>query len=64
MSLKMCLQISQLDLMDIATLEDQLIGVDSLYFMNLIEQFKRKEANDKDFKLTSSYIISIIDKIF
>lgn len=61
--LKMCMQISQLDLQDINTLEDQLIGVDSLYFMQLIEQFRIQEKNP-DFKLTASYVESIIDKIF
>lgn len=62
--LKMCLQISQLDLMDIDVLEDQLVGVDSLYFMNLIEQFQRKQKNDPNFVLTTDYVISIVDKIF
>lgn len=62
--LKMCIQISELDLMNIDVLEDQLIGVDSLYFMNLIEQFKKMKEIDGKFELTSSYIISVIDKIF
>jgi hypothetical protein len=62
--LKICMQISELDLMNINVLEDQLIGVDSLYFMNLIEQFRKKEQSDSEWKLTPSYIVSIIDKIF
>lgn len=62
--LKICMQISKLDLMNIAVLEDQLIGVDSLYFMSLINQFKQKEKEDKDFQLTPEYLVSIIDKIF
>ena len=57
--LKMALQISELDLMDIDVLEDQLVGVDSLYFMNLIAQFRQR-----DVPLTTNYVISIIDKIF
>lgn len=62
--LKICMQISKLDLMNISVLEDQLIGVDSLYFMSLINQFKQKEKGDKDFQLTPGYLLSIIDKIF
>lgn len=62
--LKIAMQISELDLMDINVLEDQLIGVDSLYFMMLIDQFRARKNKDKDFDLTTSYIISIIDKIF
>ncbi len=61
--LKMALQISELDLMDIDVLEDQLVGVDSVYFMHLIEQFRRQQANP-EFKLTTGYVLSIIDKIF
>lgn len=62
--LKMCMQISELDLMDINILEDQLIGVDSLYFMNLIRQFRKQQESNSSFELTSNYVISIIDKIF
>lgn len=63
--LKMCLQVSELNLMDIDVLEDQLIGVDSLYFMNLIQQFRAQAEKDgKAFTLSTSYVISIIDKIF
>lgn len=62
--LKICMQISELDLTDIDTLEDQLVGVDSLYFMNLIEQFRRMKEKNADWDLTPQYIISVIDKIF
>jgi len=62
--LKMCFQISQLDLTDVNVLEDQLIGVDSLYFMNLIEQFRRQQQEDPNFQITSGYVMSIVDKIF
>jgi hypothetical protein len=50
--------------MNINVLEDQLIGVDSLYFMHLIEQFRKQKEEDSNFELTPTYIISIIDKIF
>ena len=62
--LKICMQVSDLDLTDIDTLEDQLVGVDSLYFMNLIEQFRRMKEKNVDFDLTPQYVISVIDKIF
>jgi len=62
--LKICLQISELDLMNINVLEDQLIGVDSLYFINLIQQFRAQKEKDGSFELTSNYVISIIDEIF
>jgi hypothetical protein len=62
--LKMCMQISELDLQNIDVLEDQLVGVDSLYFMNLIEQFRRMKEKNADWDLTPQYIISVIDKIF
>lgn len=62
--LKMCLQISELNLMNISVLEDQLIGVDSLYFMALIKQFKERQKSDPNFELSSAYVISIVDKIF
>jgi len=62
--LKICMQISELDLNDINVLEDQLIGVDSLYFMQLIDQFRQRKEKDPTFQLTTPYLISIIDKIF
>lgn len=62
--LKICMQVSELDLTNIDTLEDQLVGVDSLYFMNLIEQFRRMKEKIADWDLTPQYIISVIDKIF
>lgn len=61
--LKMAMQISELDLLDIDVLEDQLVGVDSLYFLKLIHQFRNQQGNP-DFNLTTQYVISVIDKIF
>lgn len=62
--LKISYQISELDLTDINVLEDQLIGVDSLYFSNLIRQLAEKKKNNPEWEITQSYVISIIDKIF
>jgi hypothetical protein len=62
--LKICMQISQLTLNDIDVLEDQLIGVDSLYFMSLINQFKRQQETNKDFQLSAEYVMTVVDKVF
>ncbi len=62
--LKISFQISELDLTDINVLEDQLIGVDSLYFMRIIEALRKKKENDPNWEITQNYVISIIDKVF
>jgi len=58
--LKMAMQISQLDLTDIKILEDQLTGVDTAYFLQLIQRLKE---NDPE-KVNGAYLIEIIDRIF
>jgi len=62
--LKMSWQISELDLTNIAVLEDQLTGVDVAYFNTLIDALQTKIQKDSNFKLDYSYLVSIIDKIF
>jgi len=62
--LKMAFQISKLDLTDLDVLEDQLIGVDTVYFMNLIDHLKETKANNPDMTMDSTYVTEIIDKIF
>jgi hypothetical protein len=62
--LKMCFQLNELDLHDVKVLEDQLIGVDSSYFNILIDGINKKIENDPNFKITTPYVTSIIDKIF
>lgn len=62
--LKMCFQVSQLDLENIDVLSEQLVGVDSSYFLQVIEWCKKKQTEDKDFKITVPYLCSVIDKIF
>ena len=58
--LKMCMQIAELDLTDPKVLEEQLTGVDALFFMQLIECIKDKDPS----KVNATYIAAIIDKIF
>lgn len=62
--LKMMFQISELNLFDISILEDQLTGVDSAYFHQVIEYCKKRQEEDSSFKINAPYLISIIDKIF
>lgn len=62
--LKMMFQISKLDLTDINVLEDQLVGVDSMYFMALINALRYKVGTDPKFDISGEYVTSIIDKIF
>lgn len=62
--LKMAMQISDLDLTNIDVLEDQLVGVDSLYFAALIRQFRAQKEKENEWTLSTGYVMSIIDKIF
>jgi len=62
--LKMLFQISQLDLTNLTVLEEQLTGVDAAYFFQVIDYCKKRQVEDKEFKVTVPYLVSIIDKIF
>lgn len=62
--LKMCFQISELDLTNLDVLEEQLTGVDTAYFFQVLEYCKGRMAEDSEFKVTVPYLVSIIDKIF
>lgn len=59
--LKIAWQISELDLTNKAVLREQLTGVDQAYLSQLINALE--QIDDKD-KLNSTYVGSIIDKIF
>lgn len=58
--LKIMFQISDLDLMDIAVLEDQLVGVDVAYFSALIQAMSNTEKE----KITPEWLCGMINKIF
>ncbi|MFI3903994.1 hypothetical protein [Ochrobactrum sp. S1502_03] len=58
--LKMIMQISELDLTNPAVLEDQLTGVDSAYFIELMSKLRDKDPE----KVNSAYLAEIIDRIF
>lgn len=58
--LKMSMQISELDLTDVDVLEDQLTGVDTAYFVQLIRSLRDKDPN----KVNAAYLVEIIDRLF
>ncbi|SHL41239.1 hypothetical protein SAMN05216428_102321 [Nitrosospira sp. Nsp11] len=58
--LKMMMQISELDLTNPAVLEDQLTGVDSAYFIQIIDDVKAKDPA----KVNAAYLVEIIDRMF
>ena len=57
---KMALQISELNLRDFKVLEDQLTGVDTAYFVQLLERVKEHDPD----KVDAAYVCEIIDRIF
>lgn len=62
--LKMCLQLNELDLHDIETLKDQLIGVDSAYFDQFISAIETKKENEPEWVLDNGYLVEIINRVF
>lgn len=62
--LKMCFQISKLNLSDIPTLEDQLTGVDQAYFQMLIDYLQQEQAKNENWVMDMPYLVSLVDKIF
>jgi hypothetical protein len=62
--LKMCLQVSELNLKDMKVFKDQLAGVDSAYFMQAIEQIEAMKEKNPDFTLDNTYLFEVINRIF
>jgi len=62
--LKMCFQLSELNLKDPVVLEDQLTGVDTAYFMQLIERCKKDLKHNPATQINSAYIVSLVDRMF
>ena len=60
--LKAALQISRLDLHDIAVLQDQLIGVDAAYFVEVINEVQKRKTSEG--KIETAYLVEIIDRLF
>lgn len=59
---KMAMQLNELDLRNIETLEDQLVGVDTAFFGHMIDNLK--ENYSKDGKIDDSYVIELVNKLF
>lgn len=62
--LKMAFQVSELDLHNVDVLEDQLVGVDTVYFQALIHDLKQAQETNSNFVVDSHYVMSVVDKIF
>lgn len=63
--LKIALQLQEFDLTDVRTLEDQLTGVDTAYFLSIIDAVKEKQkGKGEDSKIDASYIVTLVDRIF
>jgi len=58
--LKILLQVSALDLKDINVLREQLIGIDSEYFMELLKQLEEAAKGGLD----ETIIVRLVDKVF
>lgn len=58
--LKIAWDISKLDLTDYSVLEDQLIGVDSAYFTQVLDMLRARDPN----KIDAAYLMEVIDKVF
>lgn len=64
--LKIAFQINDLDLSDMAVLEDQLTGVDAAYFQEMIRLLEQK-SDEEGFQSPEhmrSYLLEIIDRMF
>lgn len=62
--LKMAFQASELDLTDVNILADQLIGVDTTYFKWFIQELRKKQEADAEFKVDATYIAKLVDVVF
>lgn len=61
---KMAFQLNELNLYDLETLEDQLTGVDSGYFLMMIEALRKKADETGEAKVDKSYVFELINRMF
>ena len=62
--LKIAFNLQEFDLTDVEVLEDQLTGVDTAYFLQLISKIKLELEKNKDFQLDRAYLTDLIERIF
>ena len=62
--LKIALELNQINLLDINELENQLMGVDSAYFMSMINSIRRSLKEDANFKIDHLTIVNMVNKLF
>ncbi len=66
--IKMLWQVNQLDLANPVVLEDQLVGVDSAYFAQIITALKakieRETVDGRAPEVDGTYLMTIVDKVF
>lgn len=60
---KMCMQISELDLEDPIVLQEQMIGVDAAYFHDLIRRLRDYMKVQGEDRVDGSYLIQLIDEL-
>lgn len=61
---KMVLQLNDMDLTNLHVFEEQLIGVDSAYFNQLIWSVKQMQKNDPNFTPDTGYLIGLVNDVF
>lgn len=61
---KMVLQLNEMDLKNLHVFEEQLVGVDSAYFSELIANISQMKKNDPEFSMDSGYLIKLINDVF
>lgn len=61
---KMALELNEKNLKDLATFKDQVVGVDSAYFMLALNIIADKMEKDPSFKLDNTYLFEVINRIF
>ena len=58
--LKMAMQLNEMDLRDVDVLEEQLTGVDTAYFQEVLAALKEKDPERVDV----AYLVQLVDRIF
>lgn len=59
--LKIGWDISKLDLSDVAVLKQQLVGIDTLYFLEVLDILKKQTDNHD---LDRTYVFNVIERVF